>query len=49
MGKRLSGACRFLLAIDDLANRPHHCAALLDQNLGRQTKDYSNLVPLGHE
>ena len=45
--KRLSGACRFLLAIDDLANRPHHCAALLDQNLGRQTKDYANLVPSG--
>ena len=43
--KRLSGACRYLLAIDDLANRSHHCAALLDQNLGRQAKDYASLLP----
>lgn len=34
-----------VLAIDDIADRPHECHALLDQNLGRQTQDYDKLVP----
>ncbi len=34
-----------LLVIDDLADRPHQCQLLLDQNLGRVSQDYAGLVP----
>lgn len=34
-----------VFVIDDLADRPHNCALMLDQNLGRLPSDYSRLVP----
>jgi UDP-2,4-diacetamido-2,4,6-trideoxy-beta-L-altropyranose hydrolase len=34
-----------LLVIDDLADRPHNCDLLLDQNLGRQPMHYAQWVP----
>ena len=43
--RRLRSSCRFLMVIDDLANRCHDCDLLLDQTLNRTPDHYAHLVP----
>jgi len=42
--RQLRPLYRKLMVIDDLADRPHDCDLLLDQNIGRKAEDYNNLV-----
>jgi UDP-2,4-diacetamido-2,4,6-trideoxy-beta-L-altropyranose hydrolase len=43
--KQLKSSYRRLMVIDDIADRPHECDFLIDQNLGRRVQDYQGLVP----
>lgn len=45
----LEPVCARLLAIDDLADRPHRAALLLDVNAGRRAEDYDRWLPAGSQ
>lgn len=42
--RAVNGLARRVLVVDDLADRPHSCNLVLDQNLGRVDDDYASLT-----
>ena len=42
----VKSASRYVMAMDDLADRPHDCDLLLDQTFGRDSSDYKKWVPI---
>lgn len=42
---KVKSSCSHFVVLDDLANREHHCALLIDQSIGRKSSCYLNLVP----
>ena len=42
---KLKPYVKYVMVIDDLADRRHECDLLLDQTLGRKKEDYDELVP----
>lgn len=45
--RAMRSIARITMAIDDLADRPHECDFILNQNFGVAASDYTGLIPAG--